>query len=432
MSMKWIFGAVLGAALAASACSTTQSVIDAPPPTHMQIVDASDHARIDGALRAAVERDGLAGASALIYENGHEVYYGAFGEADREAHRPMARDTIVQIFSMTKPITGVALMMMYEEGKFQFDDPLSQYLPEFATMRVYAGMDANGQPIYEAPHRPITVRDITRHTAGFASNASDLPAGLMGPNPGRRENTLEQEAHEWAQLPLAFHPGERWLYGPSVDIQARLVEVLSGIPFDRFVRTRILNPLHMDTTRYLVPEENRGRMAALYRRGTDHVIARVPDEEAFAFNTRDWPLKPGSYGYTSTLDDYMRFARMLVNEGELDGVRLLRPETVRLLGASHLDDSVTNRSWLPNKGQVGFGVDVAVRLRPPADATEASGQVGEFFWDGAASTLFWVDPANDLTAVMFVQIMPFDPFRLHKAFRDAVYAGTSAAAPTAP
>jgi CubicO group peptidase (beta-lactamase class C family) len=338
----------------------------------------------------------------------------------------------VQIFSMTKPITGVALMMLYEEGKFQLDDPLSQYLPEFATMRVYAGMDASGQPIYEAPHRVITVRDITRHTAGFASNPSELPAGAMAQNPGRFQNTLAQEAHEWAQLPLVFHPGERWSYGPSVDIQARLVEVLSGVPFDQFVRTRILTPLHMSTTRYVVPEADRGRMAALYRRGTDNVITRAPDAEAFAFNTRDWPLKPGSFGYTSTLDDYMRFARMLVNEGELDGVRLMRPETVRLLATSHLDDSVTNRSWLPSKGQVGFGVDVAVRLRPPAAATEASGQVGEYFWDGAASTLFWVDPENDLTAVMFVQIQPFDPFRLHKAFRDAVYAGTPAAAPTAP
>ncbi|MEJ0060130.1 MAG: serine hydrolase domain-containing protein [Terricaulis sp.] len=431
--MKWISGAVLGAALCVSACSTTAELAPAPAATHaVQIVDASDQARIDGALRAAVERDGLAGASALIYENGQEVYFGAFGEADREAHRPMARDTIVQIFSMTKPITGVALMMLYEEGKFQLDDPLSQYLPEFANIRVYTGLDANGQPIYETPHRPITVRDITRHTAGFASNPSELPAGMMAQNPGRRENTLAQEAHELSQLPLVFHPGERWLYGPSVDVQARLVEVLSGMPFDRFVRTRILNPLRMDTTRYVVPEADRGRLAASYRRGADNVIARVPDEEAFAFNTRDWPLKPGSYGYTSTLDDYMRFARMLVNEGELDGVRVLRPETVRLLSTSHLDDSVTNRSWLPNKGQVGFGVDVAVRLRPPADAAESSGQVGEFFWDGAASTLFWVDPANDLTAVMFVQIQPFDPFHLHKSFRDAVYAGTSAAAPTAP
>jgi CubicO group peptidase (beta-lactamase class C family) len=141
-------------------------------------------------------------------------------------------------------------------------------------------------------------------------------------------------------------------------------------------------------------------------------------------NTTNWTLKPGGYGLTSSLDDYMRFARMLVNGGTLDGARVLRPETVKLMATSHLSDSVTERSWLPGKGQVGFGIDFAVRVRPPASAEENSGAVGEFFWDGAASTLFWVDPANQLTAVLFVQLLPFDRIKLHKSFRDAVYAGT--------
>lgn len=419
----------LAAAALLGACATTAapSAAEAPP----RVVDGSDRARIDAALRRFVDAGQLAGTSALIHEDGEEVYFGAFGMADREAQRPMARDTIVQIYSMTKPITGVALMMLYEEGRFQLDDPLAQYLPEFADLRVFTGLDANGGPIYEAPHRAVTIRDITRHTAGFLPGPDDTPPGrlLADLNPGRFENTLSDLGAALGQVPLVFHPGERWRYGPSVDVQALLVERLSGIRFGDFVQTRIFDPLGMTETRYVVPPEDYGRWAAVYQRQNDGSIARIPDDQIRRFNMQAWPLQPGSYGLTSTLDDYMRFARMLVNEGELDGARILRPETVRMMATNHLDDAITDRSWLPSKGQGGFGIDFAVRTRPPASADEASGAVGEFFWDGAASTLFWIDPANDLAAVMFVQIMPFDPPRLHKAFRDAIYEGTPAAAP---
>lgn len=423
--------AALAAGVALAACATSAPEASRAPPTI--VADAADRARIDIALRNAVERDGLAGASALIYEHGEEVYFGAFGQADREAQRPMARDTIVQIFSMTKPITGVALMTLYEEGRFQLDDPLAQYMPEFANARVYVGDDANGQPIYEAPRRPITIRDITRHTAGFAYQGDDTVPGRMlrEISAAGFERPLQDSIAAFAQVPLIFHPGEKWAYGPSVDVQAALVERLSGMAFGDYVQTHVFNPLGMQETRYVVPPEDFSRWAAMYQRGADGAINREPDEQARAFNSRAWPLQPGGWGFTSTLDDYMRFARMLQNEGELDGARILRPETVSLMATSHLDDSVTDRMWLPSKGQVGFGIDFAVRTRPPAAASEASGEVGEFFWDGAASTLFWVDPVNDVTAVMFVQIRPFDPFRLHKSFRDAVYAETpSAAAPT--
>jgi CubicO group peptidase (beta-lactamase class C family) len=153
----------------------------------------------------------------------------------------------------------------------------------------------------------------------------------------------------------------------------------------------------------------------------DGSLTRVPDETALEFNGRDWPLKPGSYGLISSLDDYMRFARMLQNEGELDGQRILKPETVRLMATDALPTDVTDKGFLPTKGQVGFGIDFAVRIRPPANTQEASGAVGEFFWDGAADTLFWVDPKNKITAVLFTQYKPFGKVPLHKAFRDAVY-----------
>lgn len=389
----------------------------------VHVIDQAAVARIDSTLGQFVESGTLAGVSALIYEQGEEVYFQAFGMADREAGTPMARNTIVQIFSMTKPITGVALMTLYEEGAFQLDDPVAKYAPEFADMQVYVGEDAAGAPILEPPHRAMTIRDLTRHTAGFATGGNLPGVGplLAAADPMNREHTLAQMAERLGSVPLWFHPGERWAYGPSVDVQAFLVERISGQPFDQYVREHIFEPLGMEETRYFVPEGDRDRMAALYNRSNEGVLTRVPDERAFAFNTNHWALTPGGFGFTSTLDDYMRFAQMLVNEGEFEGIRILQPETIRLMATNHLSDSVTERSWLPSKGQVGFGIDFAVRVRPPASAEENNGVVGEFFWDGAASTLFWVDPVNDLTAVLFVQLFPFDQVGLHKQFRDAVY-----------
>ncbi len=423
--MKRLFGALLGAVLVLGGCATA---IAGEGP----VVDEATTARIDSTLRSYAESGRVAGVSALVYEKGREVYSGAFGSADREKKVPMARNTIVQIFSMTKPVTGVALMTLYEKGAFQLDDPVSKYAPELADLKVYAGADASGRPILEAPRRPVTIRDLTRHTAGFATGADNPGVGplLRAADPLDRSNTLAQMAAKLGSVPLWFQPGEKWAYGPSVDVQAFLVERISGEPYERYVREHVLDPLKMTTTRYFVPEADRGRLAAMYDRSDDGVLTRRPDSLAFAFNTRHWPLTPGSYGLTSTLDDYMRFARMLVNGGELDGVRILRPETVKLMATSHLSDSVTDRSWLPSKGQVGFGIDFAVRVRPPASVEENNGVVGEFFWDGAASTLFWVDPVNQLTAVLFVQQMPFDRIRLHKSFRDAVYGPITAPPPT--
>jgi CubicO group peptidase (beta-lactamase class C family) len=218
-------------------------------------------------------------------------------------------------------------------------------------------------------------------------------------------------------LPLAFHPGEEWSYGVCVDVQAYLVEKLSGKPFDQYLIENVLNPLKMNNTKYVPSEMN--RLAAMYNR-EDGRLNRVADSIANGFNGQSWPLKPGGFGLTSTIDDYMRFAQMLVNGGTLDDVVVLKEESVKLMATNQLSDSVKERMWLPSKGQVGFGIDFAVRLREPQGPDEKNGAVGEFFWDGAASTLFWVDPKNDLTAVLLVQIFPFDN-PVHKEFKDAVY-----------
>lgn len=410
------------AALALTAACAGAPSSGTPAGDRAPIVTGAAKTRIDSTLRRLTQTGAVAGVSALVFEKGHEAYFGAFGMADRENKRPMARNAIVQIFSMTKPITGVALMTLYEQGKFALDDPLAKHLPEFANLRVYAGLDEAGKPVLVPPKRAVTVRDITRHTAGFAT--ADNPG--VGPlvraaDPLARTNTLAQMGQKLASVPLWFHPEEKWSYGMSVDVQALLVERLSGQPFDKYVQQHVFAPLKMLETRYFVPEGDRVRLAAMYNRSDAGELTRQPDAQAFAFNTNRWPLTPGGFGFTSTLDDYMRFARMLLNGGELEGTRVLKSETVRLMATSHLSDTITDRSWLPGKGRVGFGIDFAVRTRPPANAQENNGVVGEFFWDGAASTLFWVDPVNNLAAVLFVQLLPFDRVGLHKGFRDAVY-----------
>ena len=388
-----------------------------PGPKNRIIIDKSAKARIDSTLKSFVDAGSIAGVSALIFEKNKEVYYNAFGYANRETKTPMDRNTIVRIYSMTKPITGVALMTLYEKGLFQLDDPLSKYLPEFANMKVYKGVDASGNLVLEPANRPITVRDITRHTAGFAvgTELPGLKELVQKTDPLNPNNSLAEMAKKLASLPLAFQPGTQWAYGISVDVQAYLVERLSGKPFDQYVKEKILEPLGMNHTRYVVPEGERKNFAALYH--SDNGQLTASDDK---FNLQNWPLKPGGFGLTSTLDDYMTFARMLLKKGTLGKTTILKPETIKLMSTSHLSDTITKRMWLPSKGQVGFGIDFAVRTRPPASKDENNGEVGEFFWDGAASTLFWVDPVNDLTAVMFVQIMPFYG-KLHKGFRDAVY-----------
>ena len=377
--------------------------------------------RISKTLSGLVEGGKVAGVSALVYEDGGEAYFGAFGLADREAKKIFDRNTLVQIYSMTKPIAGVALMTLYEEGKFLLDDPITKHVPELADLKLYAGENPDGTMILKSPKRQPTVLDFMRHTVGLGDDGDTSISEIYRRiDPTNWNNTLPEVAEKLGQIPLLYEPGTRWRYSAAVDIQALMVERLSGKPFDQYVRETIFDPLGMKEISYFVPEGKRSRMAGLYQTQDDGSLKRIPNIEAHRFNIEKQTLTPGSFGFVSSIDDYMTFARMLQNEGELNGARILKPETVALMATNTLSDDVTDRWWLPSKGQVGFGLDFAVRVAPPADADEHFGAVGEFFWDGFASTLFWVDPANDLTAVLFVQIIPFNN-GVHNAFRDAVY-----------
>ncbi len=243
------------------------------------VITSEAKARIDSVLQGFVDSNNIAGVSALIFEQGKEVYYNAFGFADKAAQKPMDRNTIVQIYSMTKPITGTALMTLYEEGKFKLDDPISEYIPEFSNMTVYTGVDKNGKVLTEPLDRPVTIRDVTRHTAGFP-NRADIPGlseMLQEADAMNRENTLTQMAEKMAKVPLWFQPGTQWEYGPSVDVQALLVERISGVPYGDYVRQHVLDPLKMEETRYYIPEEDRDRFAKLYiRTGRRRIGYKIP------------------------------------------------------------------------------------------------------------------------------------------------------------
>jgi CubicO group peptidase (beta-lactamase class C family) len=407
-------------ALACAACGPAAA---APaPPARAEAPVVIDKARIDRALAAMTTDGRTAGASALVWQGGRERYFGAAGFADREAKRPMTRDAMVQFWSMTKPVTGVAMMQLWEQGKFGLDDPVSRYLPEFTEMRVYAGKDAGGQPVYRPAARPITIRDLLRHTAGLSYGMREGPAddAYRAAKPLDLGNDLPTMGRKLAALPLVFDPGAEWSYSTAVDVQAELVEKVSGQPYEAYVKAHILDPLKMKDTAWTQPAERFARLAATYNKGADGKLARVPDAETRRMNFEPRRLTMGGAGLAGTADDYMRFARMLLGDGSLDGVRILKPSTVKLMATDQLDPRMKARFFLPAKGSVGFGFDVAVRTAQPQTPQENRGAVGEFFWDGAATTLFWVDPANDMAVVFLTQRTPFDA-TLHHDIREAVY-----------
>jgi CubicO group peptidase (beta-lactamase class C family) len=403
--------AIAALALAGAALAPAASAKDAPLKL--------DPARIDRELTGFVDQGRVAGAEVLIWKDGRERYYASAGLADREAARPFTRDTLVQIYSMTKPVTGVALMQLWEQGKFGLDDPLSRYLPQFAEVKVYDGTNPDGSLKLRPPSRPITVRDVMRHIAGFTYGGAGHPTDAVWDKlqPLSPDHTLAQFADILPQVPLLSEPGVQWQYSPGVDVQARLVEVLSGQPFDQYVAEHVFKPLGMTHSCWKCSGELRPRLAAIYDGPT---LARMGDETWLVHNFAGKPMTEGGAGIVTTIDDYMRFARMLLGEGELDGARLLQPATIRLMSTDQLDPRITERQWLGSKGSGGFGLDFFVRTRPPKDAAENRGAVGEFFWDGYPSMLFWIDPANDMAVVFATQKTPFDG-TLHHDIRQAIY-----------
>jgi CubicO group peptidase (beta-lactamase class C family) len=357
--------------------------------------------RLDDYFHRLVDEGKIAGVVTWIARRGQVVHEDAYGMADIEAKRPMSKDSYFYVYSMTKPITSVALLMLYEEGRFQLRDPIARYLPELANLRLYGGEGPGGRMILRDPARQPTVQDVFRHTAGFLYG----PAGNRGIDKAYGEanvmgGTLAELTQRLGTLPLAYEPGTQWVYSVSHDVQARLVEVLSGMPFDEFVRQRIFEPLGLKQTVFGRPDELKDQFAVIY--GVNPDGALVPSGALDAPGAATRVL--GGFSVSATAADYGRFARMLVNSGELDGVRLLSRKTIDLMDSNHLPAGVTRGAAGGGTADgEGYGLGVRVVIDPARAGNLTS--AGTFGWSGAAGTHFFVDRAEELVAVFMIQKM---------------------------
>jgi len=359
-----------------------------------------------------VKRGELAGIVILIARHGKIVHFSSIGSADVEKHKPMQRDTIFRLYSMTKPITSTALMMLYEEGRFQMGDPLSKYLPEFAHLRVLRNPEGDVKDTVPVQHEP-TMQDVLRHTAGFthALETTPLDAEYTKANLFGVDVSLAQMMERLAKLPLQYEPGTKWVYSVGADVSARLVEVLSGMPFDRFLEERLLEPLGMKDAGFWVPPDRAQRLATVYymKDGKLTPIDDVHGSPGDIWLSEPWTVnsytvnhkrKGGSYGLVSTAEDYFRFGQMMLNGGELNGVRILSPQTVQFMARDHLGPIGLPREDGKPSG-MGFGLGFAVMEDPAAAGYMSS--IGSYFWAGYASTYFWIDPKEDMVVVAMTQ-----------------------------
>ena len=378
--------------------------------------------RLTSAMQAYVDEEKLAGLVTLLVRRGGVAYFEAFGMQDREANRPMQRDTLFRIYSMTKPITSVAVLMLFERGHFLLSEPISSYIPELAELRVIedpAGPLDRTRPL----EREISIRDLLVHTSGFSYDWITPPGPLAEALAALQRERFGSDPRGFiarlAELPLLYPPGTRWNYGMSTDVLGHLVAVVSGVPLDVFLREQIFEPLGMLDTDFHVPQDKIGRFAANYAPGSDGGL-RLIDAPAQSRFTRLPTDLEGGGGLVSTASDYARFAQMLLNGGELGGRRILGPKTVELMTQNHLSDRELQADFLKTafKGW-GFGLGVSVVM--DIAQTQLPGSNGEYGWNGAAGTTFWIDPDEELIAIQMTQLMPFAQYSLPSELRALVY-----------
>lgn len=376
-----------------------------------------------------IEPGKIAGCQALVYRHGAVAYFESFGSMDLERDKPVTDDTIWRLYSMTKPITGVALMTLYERGHFQLNDPVSRFIPEWADLKV-AEVQPDGSKQLVEPRQPMTVRHALMHMTGLGWGVEGpltrerfLPA--MEELRGGKQGTLQALIEFMAEWPLEFHPGERWLYGISTDVCGKLVEAISGQSFDDYLRAEVFEPLQMRDTAFFVPDDKADRLAASYGRTWQKTLKLIDDPERSRYR-RPPTFLSGGGGLVGTTEDYLRFTQMLLNGGELDGMRILGRKTVELMTANHLpgngqlgDFSLPGAYGETGFDGVGFGLTMARSLG--AVETGQIGPAGDFYWGGAASTAFWVDPAEDLIVIFMTQLVPSGSFNFRGQLRSLVY-----------
>lgn len=379
--------------------------------------------RINAFIREYIDTSQIAGAVTLVARKGKVVHFESQGWRYKEEKQPMEKDAIFSLASMTKPIVSTALMMLWEDGRFMLDDPISKWLPSYAKKEVLDPLTGR-----RTPARPVTVRHVLTHTSGLSLTPStapppltDSPADdgdpLLAPQAqaadpsGARPKTLMEAIERAAGTPLAFQPGDRWQYGASTDYVAALVEKMSGVTIDEFVRTRIFQPLGMRDTFYNIPREKVAKVAAIYRPDKDGRITLFRKPEYREPTT----YFPGVAGLNGTAADYFRFSQMLLNGGEYNGQRLLGRMTVNTMITNQI--GAGKPVYIRGDGY-GFGLGIGV-LTNPAKAADAL-SIGTFTWGGANGTLFWVDPQEDLIGILMIQINPYSHFNIRPLFSVAV------------
>jgi len=361
---------------------------------------------LDNAMREIVANQDAAGMVWLLAKDGEVATYEHSGIARLEDDAAMTMDSLFRIYSMSKPVTGVAMMMLWEEGKWDFDDPVSKFIPEFADLEVLASYEDSENYEVEPLKRQPTMRELLNHTAGFGY-------GLFGNDPVNTafrdqavlaSSNLDELVAKVADIPLLSQPGEQWFYSVAVDLQGYIVQQISGMPYGEFLRTRMFEPLNMMDTRFYVQPEDHDRFAEVHYWDTErNQLAQQPhrtDRPSYLDPTR---LESGGGGLVSSTHDYARFLQMLVNRGELDGARILKPETVGIMRTNSLTGEEDMRFAIGGPGQPGqgFGVDFAITYDPQAAGTPQG--PGTYYWAGAAGTSFWIDPVNDIFWLSMIQ-----------------------------
>jgi len=383
----------------------------------------------DHIKRRYIEAGRFAGTQLLVYRRGKVVHSSVQGFADLERKAPMKDDTIFRIYSMTKPITSLAFMMLFEEGRVALDEPVHKYIPEWKDLGVFV---AGIAPAFltRPPTRPMLIVDLLRHTSGLTygfQQRTNVDAAYRDKKIGEIEKagTLQSMIEDLAKVPLEFSPGEAWNYSVSTDVVGYLIGKISGKPFEQFVKERILDPLGMTDTGFFVPADKAHRLAACYSADGKGGMTLQDDPATSSFLTPPSFISGGG-GLCSTAADYLTFCRALLGGGELGGVRLIGPKTLALMTSNHLP----GERYLPEMSRsmfseaayngIGFGLGFSVTMNPAQ--TLIPGSAGEYSWGGAASTAFWVDPAEELAAIFMTQLLPSSSYPIRRELRTMVYA----------
>jgi CubicO group peptidase (beta-lactamase class C family) len=382
--------------------------------------------RIRKWMQRQVDERKLPGAMTVIWRNGEVAFSHACGLMDVERNKKLRADTIFRIYSQTKAIVSVAIMMLYEEGRFQLDDPIARFVPAFRDMRVFKS-GARGKFETEPARRGITFRDLLTHTSGLTygfmeANPVDAAYRAQGIDFSIDKGSLGEMVEKLAVLPLIAHPGEAWNYSVATDVLGYLVEVVSGQTLEQFLRSRIFAPLGMSDTGFHVPDDKLERFAACYNRGPQGGLALMDDPETSRFR-KPRTLCSGGGGLVSTAADYLHFCRMLMNMGELDGARLLGRKTVELMTSNHLGGDLADMG-MPRFSEstyegIGFGLGFSVMIDPAK--AQILGTPGEYAWGGVASTAYWCDPAEQLITLFMTQLHPSSTYPLRRELRVLVY-----------